>query len=266
MNERKNEKNTSRERKCSSTCLRFFFLIGQQDKLKRVHLELGGKSPVIVFGDADLDQVAGGIHVGGYINAGQTCSAASRVLAHESVYDALVEKLVAMAKAVTIARSPDTPGLYGPLNSAKQLQAVTGFFDRLPAHAKVLTGGKRLDGKGYFFEPTVVVDLQQSDEMIQSEVFGPVITVQKFSTEAEAIEMANDVDYGLCSSVWTMNHGTAMRVSRALDCGSVWINTHLPTVAEMPHGGFHNSGYGKDLSTYSLEDYTRVKHVMTSLG
>lgn len=209
---------------------------------------------MVVFGDADLDQAAEDIHVAGFFNAGQDCTAACRVLVQESAYDAMVEKLAAKAKEVTVARSPDADGLYGPLNNVKQLSHVSSFFEKLPAHAKVVAGGKKLDGPGYFFAPTVVADLEQSDEMIQCEVFGPVLTVQKFATEADAIAMANGVDYGLASSVWTKDHATAMRMSRALDFGCVWVNTHIPLVAEMPHGGFKNSGYGKDLSTYGFEE------------
>lgn len=226
--------------------------------LKRVHLELGGKAPVVVFDDADLDQAAEDIHIAGYFNAGQDCTAATRVVCQESVYDAFVSKLAEKAKAVGVARTPDdTEGLYGPLNNAKQLAAVKAFFDTKPAHARVVCGGAPLEGPGFFFAPTVVADLEQDDDFIQKEIFGPVITVQKFKTEAQAIEMANGVDYGLASSVWTKDHARAMRLSRALDFGCVWINTHIPLVGEMPHGGFKKSGYGKDLSSYGFEEYTR---------
>jgi betaine-aldehyde dehydrogenase len=192
---------------------------------------------------------------------------ATRVLCQEGVYEAFIEKLAAKAKAVGVARTPeDSEALYGPLNNERQMAAVKAFFDTKPSHARVVTGGAPLDGPGFFFAPTVVADLQQDDDMIQKEIFAPVITVQKFSTEAEAILMGNGVEYGLASSVFTKDHGRALRVSRALDFGCVWINTHIPLVAEMPHGGFNKSGYGKDLSTYGFDEYTRVKHVMSSLG
>ena len=206
--------------------------------LKRVHLELGGKAPVVVFDDADLDQAAEDIHIGGYFNAGQDCTAATRVLCQAAAYDAFIEKLAAKAQAVKVGRTPeDEDALYGPLNNGKQLAHVKGFFDNKPSHARVVTGGAPLDGPGFFFAPTVVADLQQTDDMIQKEIFGPVITVQKFETEEDAIRMGNDVEYGLASSVWTKDHARALRMSRALDFGCVWINTHIPLVAEMPHGG-----------------------------
>ncbi|WP_311836096.1 gamma-aminobutyraldehyde dehydrogenase [Cellulomonas fimi] len=234
--------------------------------VKRVHLELGGKAPVIVFGDADLAAAAEGIAVGGYYNAGQDCTAATRVLVHESVHADFVAALTAQARTQRTGR-PDEEGIaYGPVNSANQLEQVLGFLDRLPDHARVLTGGHRQGDVGFFHEATVVDGLRQDDEASQVEIFGPVITVQTFRDEAEVIALANGVDYGLSSSVWTKDHGTAMRVSRALDFGVVWINTHIPFVSEMPHGGFKHSGYGKDLSMYSLEDYTRIKHVMTNLA
>jgi len=235
--------------------------------LKRVHLELGGKAPCVVFDDADIEEAAEGIHIAGFFNAGQDCTAATRVVCQEGVYEAFIEKLATKAKAVGVARTPeDADALYGPLNNPRQLAHVKNFFDTKPAHARVVTGGAPLDGPGYFFAPTVVADLEQTDDFIQKEVFGPVITVQKFATEADAISMANGVEYGLASSVWTKDHGRALRMSRALDFGCVWINTHIPLVAEMPHGGFKKSGYGKDLSGYGFEEYTRVKHVMSSLG
>ena len=235
-------------------------------ELKRVHLELGGKAPVVVFDDANLETAAENIAITGYFNAGQDCTAATRVMVQESVYEKFVELLASQAKNNIATGSPDEDVLYGALNNADQLARVSGFVDRTPAHAKIVAGGKKIDRPGYFFAPTVIADLRQDDEMIQNEIFGPVITVQKFKDEAEAVAMANGVAYGLASSVWTSNHGRAMRMAKAFDFGCVWINTHIPIVAEMPHGGFKRSGYGKDLSSYGFEDYTRIKHVMTNLN
>jgi betaine-aldehyde dehydrogenase len=234
--------------------------------LKKLHLELGGKAPVVIFDDANLEAACEWIAVAGYFNAGQDCTAATRVIVEASAYDDVVALLSEQAKNVIKVGMPNEDVLVGPVNNANQLARVQGFLDRVPAHARVTAGGTAINRPGYFWNPTVVADLKQDDEMIQSEIFAPVITVQKFSDEAQAVKYANGVKYGLASSVWTKDHGRAMRMAKAFDFGCVWINTHIPMVAEMPHGGFKHSGTGKDLSSYGFEEYTRIKHVMTNLN
>ena len=236
------------------------------DTLKRVHLELGGKAPVIVFDDVDMASAMETIAATGYYNTGQDCTAATRVLASKGVYDDVVNGLVSEAGGYVMGDTMSEDTTLGPLNSARQRERVEGFLERKPDAAEVVTGGSRPDLPGYFLEPTVVANLAQDDEMIQKEIFGPVITVQPFDDEAKAIEWANGTKYGLSASVWTRDVARAHRVANALRFGCVWINDHIPFVSEMPHGGYKQSGYGKDLSMYSVEDYTEIKHVMVNLA
>ena len=234
--------------------------------LKRAHLELGGKAPALVFADADLDAAVDGIVGAAFFNAGQDCTAVTRILVQDTVADRFTERLVAAVREIHTGPPADETAFYGPLNNADQLARVTGVVASLPEHARVLVGGGRVGQDGFFFAPTVVAGVRQDDAVVQEETFGPVVTVQTFRDEAEALMLANGVDFGLAASVWTRDHATAHRCSIELDAGCVWVNTHIPLVAEMPHGGFKQSGYGKDLSHYGLEDYTRVKHVMHAFG
>jgi aminobutyraldehyde dehydrogenase len=237
------------------------------DTVKRVHLELGGKAPVVVFDDADIEAVTEGIRVGGYYNSGQDCTAASRILVRDRIYDDFLSSLTPAVESIKVGNPVETEEVeMGPVISKDQLERVTGFVDRAKQTGAAVLSGNATDGRGFFYRPSIVVDVRQTDEIVQREVFGPVVTVQRFASDEEALAWANDVPYGLAASVWTTNAARAFNAARKLKFGTVWINDHMPLVSEMPHGGFKQSGYGKDMSLYSIEDYTEVKHVMAKFG